>query len=131
MSENDNRLDWEYQDIPLSKFTVVTEPDLYSGEIKQITTIAGRIQEEIIRTKADQLRNALIDLKWIPPEGAEHVPPSKLPEDFRDYWLPKAKDCLFMGIHVDHLPLYDILAVLAHMFDLKAPVRRTTGEPKE
>jgi len=58
---------WQYDDIPISKFKIVTEPNLVTGEIKQITTIAGRIQEEIIQTKSEQIRNALIDLGWTPP----------------------------------------------------------------
>ncbi len=107
--------DWKYEDIPLNKYGVVTEPDLISGEIKQITTIAGKIQEEIIRTKSDQVRNALIDLGWTPPEGVEHVPPSPLPENFRDHWLPRVKDCRFFDIQADHLPLYDLFAVLAYL----------------
>jgi hypothetical protein len=58
---------WSYDDIPLSRYSVLTEPNLITGEINQITRIAGRIQEEIIQTKSEQIRNALIDLGWTPP----------------------------------------------------------------
>jgi hypothetical protein len=112
--------EWQYNDIPLSKFKVLTEPDPISGDIRQITDIAGKISEEIIRTQSDQIRNALIDLGWTPPEGLEVMPPTKLPANFRDHWLPKAVNCKIYGIRIDHLPLYDILAVAAHLFDLKA-----------
>ena len=62
--------EWEYRDIPLGlrDYKVVTEPNLVTGEIKIITEMMGRIQEEIIQTKSDQIRNALIDLGWTPPE---------------------------------------------------------------
>lgn len=59
--------EWSYDDIPISKYSVLTEPNLYTGEIKQITKIAGKIQEEIIQTKSEQIRNALIDMGWTPP----------------------------------------------------------------
>ena len=59
--------EWTYKDIPIHKFKVVTEPNLVTGEIKQITEIAGKITEEIIQTKSEQIRNALIDLGWTPP----------------------------------------------------------------
>ena len=59
--------DWTYDDIPIGKYKVLTEPNPYTGEIKQITNIAGKIREEIIQTKSEQIRNALIDLGWTPP----------------------------------------------------------------
>ena len=65
MSQDSN---WTYKDIPLSDYSVVTEPDLVTGEIKIITRIMKQIEEEIIQTKSDQIRNALIDLGWTPPE---------------------------------------------------------------
>ena len=58
---------WSYKDIPISNYHVLTEPNPVTGEIKQITEIAGKITEEIIQTKSDQIRNALIDLGWTPP----------------------------------------------------------------
>lgn len=60
--------EWSYKDIPISDYNVWTEPNLITGEIKQITTIAGKVVEEIIQTKSDQIRNALIDLGWTPPD---------------------------------------------------------------
>ena len=65
MSQDSN---WTYKDIPLSDYSVVTEPDLVTGEIKIITRIMKQIEEEIIQTKSDQIRNALIDLGWTPPK---------------------------------------------------------------
>ena len=59
--------DWEIKDIPISNYNVITEPNPVTGEIKQITNIAGKITEEIIQTKSEQIRNALIDLGWTPP----------------------------------------------------------------
>jgi hypothetical protein len=59
---------WTYKDIPLHDYSVVTTPDLVTGEIKIITRIMEQIQEEIIQTKSDQIRNALIDLGWTPPK---------------------------------------------------------------
>ena len=59
---------WQTDDIPISQFQVIAEPNLLTGEIKLITTIAGRVQEEFIQTRDEQLRNALIDLGWKPPE---------------------------------------------------------------
>lgn len=58
---------WDFRDIPISDWTVITEPNPVTGEIKQITTIAGKITEEIIQTKSEQIWNALIDLGWTPP----------------------------------------------------------------
>jgi hypothetical protein len=60
--------DWSYKDIPIGDFKVVAEPNLLTGEIRLITQIAGKIQEEFIQTRDEQLRNALIDLGWTPPE---------------------------------------------------------------
>ena len=64
--------EWTVEDLPIGDFKVTTEPNPLSGEIRQITEIAGRIQERVIRTQANQTRNALIDLGWTPP--ANHVP---------------------------------------------------------
>jgi hypothetical protein len=107
---------WSYKDIPIGDYSVVTEPNLVTGEIKQITTIAGRISEEIVQTKADQLRNALIDLGWTPPEGKEHIPESRLPAGFRDEWLPKAAECSLYGVFLKDLPLADLLSAAAFSF---------------
>lgn len=60
---------WQHDDIPIGKFNVLTEPNPVTGEIKQITDIAGKITEEIIQTKSEQIRNALIDLGWLPPDS--------------------------------------------------------------
>ena len=60
--------DWSYDDVPIGKFNIITEPNPVTGEIKQITDIAGKITEEIIQTKSEQIRNALIDLGWTPPD---------------------------------------------------------------
>jgi hypothetical protein len=68
MSDKKFDNNWSYEDIPLSKFNVVTTPNLVTGEIHQITRIAGKITEEIIQTKSEQIRNALIDLGWKPPD---------------------------------------------------------------
>ena len=58
---------WQEDDIPISNFQVIAEPNLVTGEIKLITTIAGRVQEEFIQTRDEQLNNALIDLGWKQP----------------------------------------------------------------
>ena len=65
MSDN-----WEIKDIPmrLRDYKVVTEPNPVTGEIKIITEMMGRIEEEIVQTKSEQIRNALIDLGWTPPD---------------------------------------------------------------
>lgn len=108
---------WSYQDIPIHKFQVITEPNLITGEIKQITDIAGKITEEIIQTKSDQIRNALIDLSWTPPEGKEHIPESKLPAGFdRDRWLISVHECYFMGVKIVDMPWHDLLATIAYVF---------------
>lgn len=61
---------WKLEDIPLRlrNYKVVTEPNPLTGEIKIITEIMGKIQTEIIQTKSEQIRNALIDLGWTPPQ---------------------------------------------------------------
>jgi hypothetical protein len=59
---------FRYEDVPISDWSVLTEPNTLTGEIRQITTIAGKITEEIFQTKNDQIRNALIDLGWTPPD---------------------------------------------------------------
>lgn len=60
--------EWEYRDVPITQFKVVTEPNPVTGEIKQIVDICGRAQQQLIHTKSEQIRNALIDLGWRPPE---------------------------------------------------------------
>jgi hypothetical protein len=69
---------WSVRNIPISdiaqemrKYKIVTEPDPRTGDIRIITEMMGKIEEEIIQTKSDQIRNALIDLGWTPPEGPE------------------------------------------------------------
>jgi hypothetical protein len=59
---------WQYDDIPISKFRVVAEPNPLTGEIKIITNIAGKVREQFLQTFDDQVRNALIDLGWFPPK---------------------------------------------------------------
>jgi len=60
--------EWSYNDIPISDFQVIAEPNLLTGEIKLITKIAGKIREEYFKTRDQQLHNALIDLGWTPPK---------------------------------------------------------------
>lgn len=62
---------WTIEDLPIGRFNVTTEPNPVTGEIRQITEIAGRIQERVIQTQALQARNALIDLGWTPPANQE------------------------------------------------------------
>lgn len=62
---------WSINDLPIGDFKVTTEPNPITGEIKQITEVAGRIQERVIHTQANQTRNALIDLGWTPPASME------------------------------------------------------------
>ena len=59
---------WSYSDIPISKFSVVAEPNPINGEIKIITNIAGKIREDYLQTWNDQVRNALITMGWKHPE---------------------------------------------------------------
>ncbi len=116
--------DWSMRDVPIGKYDVRTEANPVTGEIKQITEIAGKITEEIIRTKSDQLRNALVDLGWTPPEGKEHKPESKLPEGFQDDFVPKVAECMFRGIPIAEYPLFDVLAITAYMFEQKVHIPR-------
>jgi hypothetical protein len=58
---------WHYQDIPISNYSVTHEVNPINGEIKVITNIMGKIQEEIIQSKSDQIQNALVSLGWTPP----------------------------------------------------------------
>ena len=60
--------DWKTEDIPISSFKVVAEPNPLTGEILIITQIAGKIREQYLQTWDDQVRNALIDLGWTPPQ---------------------------------------------------------------
>jgi hypothetical protein len=59
---------WQYDDIPISKFKVKAEPDSVTGEIKVITNIAGKIREQFLQTYNAEVRKALIDLGWFPPK---------------------------------------------------------------
>ncbi len=68
---------WAYKNIPIRDWEVTYEANLVSGEIKLFTRIMAKIETEIIQSKSDQLRNALIDLGWTPP-GAPTVPVSEL-----------------------------------------------------
>ena len=68
---NSKSNNWEITDIPLTNYSVVTEPDVITGEIMQVTKIMENVQKEIIQTKSEQIRNALIDLGWMPPDFAE------------------------------------------------------------
>jgi hypothetical protein len=38
---------FRYEDVPISDWSVLTEPNTLTGEIRQITTIAGKIQKTI------------------------------------------------------------------------------------
>ena len=111
---------WQFDDIPIGKYNVITEPNHVTGEIKQITEIADKITEEIIQTKADQVRNALIDMGWTPPEGKEYVPESKLPGGWREEYMKGVDQIYFAGVKVMELPLYDLFAVIGY-FTRKDP----------
>lgn len=63
--------EWKIEDLPIGEASVITEPNPITGEIKQIVGVAGKQQERIIQTMANQTRNALIDLGWTPPLGTE------------------------------------------------------------
>ncbi|MCZ6501867.1 MAG: hypothetical protein O6945_05045 [Gammaproteobacteria bacterium] len=102
-------------DIPIGKYDVLTEANPLTGEIKQITRIAGKIQETIIQTKSDQIRNALIDLEWTPPEGKEHIPESKLPDGFRDHYMPKIAQTFYCDILIAEYPLHDLLSIVVSL----------------
>lgn len=68
----DKASNWEIQDIPTEfKFSIVAEPNPVNGEIKLITNMMGRIQEEYLQTWNDVVRNALIDLGWTPPKESK------------------------------------------------------------
>jgi hypothetical protein len=63
--------EWSYNDIPITDWTVLTEPNPADGTIRQVTRVAARTQEKLIQTQSDQVRNALIDMGWTPPAGTE------------------------------------------------------------
>jgi hypothetical protein len=126
--------DWELKDIPLPdfKYSVITEPNPVTGEIKILTEIMGKIEEEIVATKADQVRNALIDLGWTPPEGKEHMPESKLPNGFdRDRYLIAAPECIFYGVRITEMPLHDLLACAAYLFGEQPHLKKYFKEGKK
>jgi len=58
---------WAYPDIPLSDWEVLSFVNMQTGDIEMITRIAHKYEREIIQTKADYLRNRLIELGWTPP----------------------------------------------------------------
>ncbi len=58
---------WTYNNIPLRDWDVKYGVNKATGEIQIITQIMGKIEIEIVQSKSDQLRNALIDLGWRPP----------------------------------------------------------------
>jgi hypothetical protein len=62
---------WQLDDLPIGKFSVVTTPNLVTGEIRVVTKMMGQVKEQIIQTTDDQIRNALIDMKWIPPNESD------------------------------------------------------------
>ncbi len=59
--------DWAYHGIPVHDWDVNYGVNKVTGEIQIVTRILGKIETEIIQSKSDQLRNALIDLGWTPP----------------------------------------------------------------
>jgi hypothetical protein len=59
---------WQLDNLPIGKFEIVTEPNLVTGEIRVVTKMMGQVKEQIIQTTNDQVRNALIDMGWIPPD---------------------------------------------------------------
>ena len=123
--------DWSYKDVPIGKYDVRTKVDALTGEINQITDIAGKISEAIIQTKSHQIRNALIDLGWTPPEGADHMPESMLPEGFdRERWLIAAHECFFFGKRLCYLPWHDLLACTAYVFANPVKLERTAHPAK-
>lgn len=105
--------EWSYQDVPISKFNVVTEPNPLTGEIKQIATIAGKVTEEIWQTREDHIRNALIDLGWKPPEG--EAVPSKLPRSIRKEFGPRIPDIHFTGIRIVDMNRNDLMVTIAFL----------------
>lgn len=108
--------DWNMENIPIGKVKVVTEPNPVTGEIKQITNVMGQIQKQVIQTKSDQVRNALIDMGWTPPEGGEHIQETVLPDNFRERWLPLVAETQMYGKPIKDMPLLDILAIVAWAF---------------
>ena len=58
---------WQMEDIPISKFKVVAESNTVNGEIKIITNIAGKVQEQFMQTYNEEVGAALQDLGWFPP----------------------------------------------------------------
>lgn len=108
--------DWNMENIPIGKVKVVTEPNPVTGEIKQITNVMGQIQKQVIQTKSDQVRNALIDMGWAPPEGGEHIQETVLPDNFRERWLPLVAETQMYGKPIKDMPLLDILAIVAWAF---------------
>ncbi len=58
---------WAYQNIPVTDWQVTYGVNKITGEIQLVTRILAKIETEIIQSKSDQLRNALIDLGWTPP----------------------------------------------------------------
>ncbi len=60
--------DWAYHGIPIRDWNVTYGVNQVTGEIQIMTQIMGKIETEIVNTKSDQLRNALVDLGWKHPE---------------------------------------------------------------
>jgi hypothetical protein len=58
---------WSYNDVPISKFKVVAEPNSITGEIKIITNIAGKVREQFLQTFDEQVGAALEQLGWSSP----------------------------------------------------------------
>lgn len=121
---------WDIRDVPLRlrEYKVLTEPNPVTGEIKQVTEIMGRVQQEVIQTKSDQIRNALIDLGWTPP-ATDAAPASKLPEEFVNQYLPGAEELWFFGRKAVELPLKDLLAALHYVCEKEfRRTKRGTGQ---
>jgi hypothetical protein len=103
---------WQLDDLPIGKFQVIAEPNPLTGEIKLITEIAGKIQEEFLQTRDEQIHNALIDLGWTPPEGKEEVRESKIPE-FRAEYADLVIETQINGHCINELPLMDLKCLAA------------------
>ena len=54
------------RDIPI-QVEVSTRANKETGVITQRHTVVGKIPEEMIHTKSEQLKQALIELGWTPP----------------------------------------------------------------
>lgn len=62
--------EWKIEDVPieLQDWSVIAEPNTLTGEIRVMTRLMGKVREQIMDTTNQQIRNALIDLGWTPPD---------------------------------------------------------------